>query len=503
MPDGKLGGPGELEHLDVLIIGAGISGIGAAYHLQTKCPNKRYAIIEARERLGGTWDLFRYPGIRSDSDMYTLGFSFRPWKDPKAIADGPSILSYLEETAREYGIDRNIRFGLRMEKAAWSSDEGRWTVTLRRGEGEHAQTLQLTCNFLFACTGYYRYDQGYTPKFEGREDFRGRIVHPQLWTDDIDYAGKKVVVIGSGATAMTLVPAMSDEAEKVVMLQRSPTYVMSAPEQDRIANFLRRHLPEDAAYQIARWKNVGLSMLLYQASRRFPKQVKRLFLSGVRKALGDDYDVETHFTPRYNPWDQRVCLVPDGDLFESIKHGRVEVVTDHIERFTPEGIRLRSGRELEADLIVTATGLNVRLFGGAELWVDDRQLDPTQTMAYKAMMVSDVPNMAFAVGYTNASWTLKVDLVAEYVCRLINYMDAEGYASCCPRVDPEVEEAPLLDFDAGYIMRARDQLPRGGSKYPWRVFENYALDRVMLRRSRVNDSNMEFARGKVRRPTHV
>ncbi|MCB9569002.1 MAG: NAD(P)/FAD-dependent oxidoreductase [Myxococcales bacterium] len=484
--------PEPAEHLDVLIIGAGISGIGAAVHLQRRCPNKRYAIIEARARLGGTWDLFRYPGIRSDSDMFTLGFAFRPWREAKAIADGPAILRYLEESAREFGVDRQIRYGLRMERARWSSAERRWRVELR--DQESGEVKVLSCSFLFAATGYYRYDRGFTPEFPGRERFAGTIVHPQLWPEDLDYAGKKIIVIGSGATAMTLVPALAEKAAHVTMLQRSPTYVISAPSEDKVAAALLRRLPTEVAYALARWKNIGVSSLFYRASRRFPKAISRFLIEGARRRLPAGYDVERHFTPRYKPWDQRLCLVPRGDIFKAIRRGAASVVTDTIETFTERGIRLRSGEELEADIIVTATGLELQLFGGAELWVDGRRIDVHETMAYRAMMLGGVPNLAFAVGYTNASWTLKVELVAEYVCRLLRHMDAHGYASCRPRLDPSVPEAPLLNFSAGYVAGALPQLPRGGARHPRRVFEDYALDRITLKAAPIDDGVLDFER---------
>lgn len=498
--------PGELskgegpsiEHFDVLIIGAGISGIGAAVHLQDKCPNKSYAVLEARENLGGTWDLFKYPGIRSDSDMYTLGYSFRPWTASKAIADGPSILAYLKDTARVYGVDRKIRYKTRMERASWSSQNAIWTVEV--SDAETGEVREMTCGFIYACTGYYRYDEGYTPDFEGLERFEGRVVHPQQWTEDIEYAGKKVVVIGSGATAVTLVPELAKTAESVTMLQRSPTYILSAPEEDKMANLMREHLPGEIAYAITRWKNVAVSMAMYNASRRWPGALKKLLVGGVKRALPSDFDIEKHFTPRYDPWDQRLCLVPDGDLFAVLSSGRAQVVTDRIDTFTEGGIKLRSGQELEADLVVTATGLVLQLFGGAKLFVDGIEVVPSEQMAYRAMMVGDVPNLAFAVGYTNASWTLKVDLVGEYVCRLLNHMDDKGYTTCCPRRDPDMEEAPLLDFDAGYIKRALSVLPRGGAKRPWRVFENYVLDRATLMHGPVEDGTMEFGRRAPTRP---
>jgi len=478
------------EHFDVLIVGAGLSGIGAGYHLQDKCPGKTYAILEGRETLGGTWDLFRYPGIRSDSDMYTLGFSFRPWTNPKAIADGPSILQYLRDTAEMYGIDRKIRYRHWVESARWSSTDSRWTVSVKV-DGE---SRQYTCNFLFMCAGYYDYDAGYTPELEGMDRFQGQVVHPQKWTDDIEYAGKRVVVIGSGATAMTLVPELSKKAAHVTMLQRSPTYVVSAPEQDKIANWLRTKLPVERAYALTRWKNVLLGMAFFKYTRRFPDHARKFIVGNVKKALGESYDVETHFNPTYNPWDQRLCLVPDGDLFKAIKKGDVSVVTDHIDTFTERGIRLKSGEELEADLVVTATGLQLKFLGGMKVAVDDREIEPSELMTYKGMMFSDVPNLAMSIGYTNASWTLKCDLTCEYVCRLLNHMDANGFATCTPRRDSGVEPEPLLDFSSGYVQRSIDQFPRGGNKAPWKLYQNYVLDTLSLRRAPVEDGVMEFGR---------
>ncbi|NRA98089.1 MAG: NAD(P)/FAD-dependent oxidoreductase, partial [Planctomycetes bacterium] len=436
------------EHVDVLVVGAGISGIGAGYHLQTECPGRSYAILERRDSIGGTWDLFRYPGVRSDSDMYTLGFSFRPWTEPKAIAEGPAILDYVRETAAEYGIDRKIRFGHHVKQAAWSTQKARWTVETERA----GETCLFTCNFLFMCSGYYDYDQGYTPEFEGRERFAGRIIHPQKWTSDVDYESKRVVVIGSGATAVTLVPELAKKAAHVTMLQRTPTYMLSAPLEDRFANFLQRHLPSKAAYLITRWKYVLLGLLFFKYCRRFPERAKRLLLGSVRRELGDAYDVERHFNPPYGPWMQRMCLVAGGDLFESLRNGSVSMVTDRIDCFTEKGLRLESGDELEADVVVTATGLNLQLNGGLEIKVDGRSVDPSRCMSYKGMMFSDVPNMAMSMGYTNASWTLKCDLTCGYVCRLLNHMESRGYEQCCPRVrDPELEEEPMLDFSSGYI----------------------------------------------------
>jgi monooxygenase len=480
------------EHLDVLIVGAGLSGIGAGHHLQDACPEKSYAILEAREQIGGTWDLFRYPGIRSDSDMYTLGYAFRPWQDSQAMADGESILAYIRDTAAENGIDRKIRFQHRVVSARWSTDDARWTVEAHREDT--GETVVFTAGFLFLCSGYYRYDEGYTPRFEGSEEFAGRIVHPQDWADDVDYAGKRVVVIGSGATAVTLVPALAKTAAHVTMLQRSPSYVLSLPEQDPIANGLRRVLPARLAYGIVRWKNVLLTMLTFQLSRRRPQLMKALIRKGVERQLPAGYDIDAHFKPRYNPWDQRMCLVPNGDLFAAISDGRASVATDQIERFTPAGIRLASGAELDADLIVTATGLNLLALGGLRLEVDGQELELPRTLGYKGMMLSGVPNFAFALGYTNASWTLKCDLTCAYVCRLLNHMSEHGYRYCVARNDdPSIATEPFIDFSSGYVQRSIDQFPRQGSRAPWRLYQNYALDIVALRFRPLHDGALQFA----------
>ena len=482
----------QLEHVDVLVIGAGISGICAGYHLQASCPNRSYAILEGRAALGGTWDLFRYPGIRSDSDMYTLGYSFRPWTSPKAIADGPSILRYLRETAEAYGIDRRIRYGHRVTAAAWSSREARWTVTVLRGEAR--EEVRFTCSFLLVCAGYYEYEKGYTPHFEGIERFRGRIVHPQKWTDDVVYEGKRVVVIGSGATAVTLVPELAKKASQVTMLQRSPTYIVTRPAEDAAANWLRTHLPEKIAYGISRWKNVLIGMIFYALSKRAPNFVKKLITGEIQRQLGAGYDVATHFSPRYNPWDQRVCLVPDGDLFAVIKAGRATVVTDHIDTFTERGLRLRSGAELEADLVVTATGLELKALGGVGLTVDGAKIELSKTMSYKGMMYTDVPNLASCIGYTNASWTLKCDLTCAYVCRLLNHLEKGGYRRCTPRSsDPSVTREPWIDFSSGYIQRSIDMFPKQGSRAPWRLYQNYALDTLSLAFAPLEDGAMEFS----------
>jgi cation diffusion facilitator CzcD-associated flavoprotein CzcO len=477
-----------MEHFDVLIVGAGLSGIGAAYHLQTACPGKRYAILEGRAAIGGTWDLFRYPGIRSDSDMYTLGYIFKPWVQAKAIADGPSILSYVRETAEENGIDRHIRFNHMVQRADWSSGDAQWTV-----EAEHdGETRRFTCTFLFMCSGYYDYAEGHNPDFPGRASFGGQVVHPQAWPEDLDYAGKQVVVIGSGATAVTLVPEMARKAAHVVMLQRSPTYVVSRPAEDRFANWLRRNLPGKLAYSVTRWRNVLMTMWIYQYSRKQPAKMKNAILKMIRDQLGPDYDVDTHFTPTYNPWDQRLCLVPDADLFDSIKAGTSSVVTDTIETFTPSGIKLRSGRELPADIVVTATGLKVKFIGGLEVSVDGARVDFPSRFTYKGMMFSGVPNFASAFGYTNASWTLKADLTSAYVCRLINTMDKRGMAYCAPELTGDVEAAPFLNLTSGYVTRSAHLMPRQGSKTPWKVHQNYALDMMDLRFGKVDDGVMRF-----------
>ncbi|OAN62779.1 flavin-containing monooxygenase [Sphingomonas sp. TDK1] len=471
------------EHFDVLVVGAGLSGIGAGYHLQTHCPGRTYAILEGRERMGGTWDLFRYPGIRSDSDMYTLGFSFRPWTDAKAIADGDAILRYLEDTARAFGIDRRIRYRHKVVAAAWSSEEALWTVSVETD----GRTRQFSCSFLFLCSGYYKYDQAYLPAFAGRETFHGRIVHPQFWTPDIDYADKRVVVIGSGATAVTLVPELARRAAHVTMLQRSPTYIVARPSQDGIANWLRRYLPGKTAYALTRWKNVLLSQYFYALARKHPAKAKERLVDMVRCELGHDYDVATHFTPSYNPWDQRLCLVPDADLFAAIRDGRAAVVTDRIDRFTPEGLKLQSGRELPADLVVTATGLQVQLMGGIPVTVDGEVVDWAERLTYKGMMFSGVPNLAIAFGYTNASWTLKADLTARYVSRLLGAMAKRGMRQVTPQPAAPVEAQPFLDFTSGYVQRARGLLPRQGHRKPWRVHQSYTRDLMALKFGRIDD----------------
>jgi monooxygenase len=481
-----------IEHFDVLIVGAGLSGIGAGYHLQANCPNKRYAILEGRETSGGTWDLFRYPGVRSDSDMYTLGYSFRPWKEAKAIADGPNILNYVRQTASDYGIEQKIRYSHRVKAASWSSATARWSI-----EAEHLQeTRQFTCSFLLMCAGYYKYSEGYTPEFPGLANFKGQIVHPQKWDTTVDYTNKRVVVIGSGATAVTLVPELAKKASHVTMLQRSPTYVVSRPAVDPIADKLRRWLPAKLAYGLVRWKNVLYGMYIFKMCRKYPAKVKDVLLGQVRTEMGPSYDVEKHFTPRYNPWEQRMCLVPDSDLFKTLKSEAASVVTDQIATFTETGIKLVSGQELEADLIVTATGLNLEMLGGLAVSVDGRRVDFSKSMTYKGMMYSGVPNMASVFGYTNASWTLKADLTSQYVCRLIKHMDSTGSKFCTPHLrSGEVTAMPWVDFSSGYFQRAKDILPKQGSTHPWKLYQNYALDILALRFGSVKDSAMEFSKG--------
>jgi cation diffusion facilitator CzcD-associated flavoprotein CzcO len=479
-----------MEHVNVLIVGAGLSGIGAACQLKQKCPEKSFMILEGRDAIGGTWDLFRYPGVRSDSDMYTLGYSFRPWREAKAVADGPAILRYIRETAADYGIDQKIRYGHRVRRASWSSADARWSVEAETGPDEHI--VRFTCNFLFLCTGYYDYESGYKPEWPGIGRFGGRIVHPQEWPEELDYAGKRVVVIGSGATAVTLVPALAEQASHVTMLQRSPSYVVMIPADDVIANWLRRLLPARTAHTLARWKNVLYGMFFYRLSRSRPEIMKRLIAKEVRKYLGDAYDL-SHFTPSYNPWDQRLCMAPDADIFHVIRDGRASVVTDEIETFTETGLLLRSGERLYADIIVTATGLVLKLMSGLQLFVDGAAVDLSKTMTYKGMMYSDVPNVASAFGYTNASWTLKCDLTSEYVCRLLKYMDRRGYVQCTPRVnDPAIMDEPIVDFTSSYVLRALPTLPRQGSRTPWRLYQNYVKDLSMLRYGRVDDGAMEF-----------
>lgn len=480
------------EHLDVLIVGAGISGVSAAWHLQDRSPSKTYAILERRENMGGTWDLFKYPGIRSDSDMFTLGFRFKPWTSAKSIADGPSILAYIKEAAAENGIDDKIRYEHRVIAADWSDADNRWTVTADTGVEEKT----ITCSFLFATTGYYDYDEGYSPTFPGSEDFAGTIVHPQHWPEDLDYAGKKIVVIGSGATAITLIPALIDSgAGHVTMLQRSPSYVGSLPDVDPIAVAANKYLPENVAHVVNRWKAIIFSTAQYQLARKFPTYMRKTLMTMAQRRLPEGYDVEKHFGPSYNPWDQRLCTAPNGDLFKTIRKGNADVVTDTIDTFVPEGIKLNSGEVLDADIIVTATGLNMQLLGGLTPTLNGQPIDLTSLMTYKGLMFSGIPNFAITFGYTNASWTLKADLVSEFVCRVLNYMDENGF----DRVVPEhpgaaVGELPFMDFAPGYFLRAIDQLPKSGSKAPWRLKQNYFLDLRLIRQGKVDDEALHFTK---------
>ncbi|MFC4821697.1 flavin-containing monooxygenase [Dokdonella ginsengisoli] len=482
------------EHLDVLVIGAGLSGIGAGYYLQSRLPGKSYAILESRAELGGTWSLFRYPGIRSDSDMYTFGYSFRPWTADKSISDGGLILDYLRETAAEFGIDRHIRYRQRVIAAAWSSSEAKWRVDVETGENRERR--QYTCGFLYVCSGYYDYAGGHAPEFPGRENFRGVVVHPQDWPGSIDYAGQRVVVIGSGATAVTLVPALAASAAHVTMLQRSPTYVTSLPARDKAATWLRRHLPAATAHRLARAKNIALTMFFFAFARGAPETFKRLIRHAQKKFLPADYAFDTHFRPSYEPWDQRLCLVPDGDLFKAIRAGRASIVTDRIDAFVEDGIRLQSGQVLPADLVVTATGLKLQAFGGARISVDGRPLELGRSHTYKGVMLRDVPNLAFCVGYTNASWTLRADLVSQFVCRLLAHMDRHGHAQVVPRTEAASLEPslPLLNFTSGYVLRSLAQFPQQGARAPWRLRQNYLLDLFGLKFGPVAHSALRFSR---------
>ena len=479
------------EHLDVVIVGAGISGIGAACHLQKKSAGRSYAILEGRADLGGTWDLFRYPGIRSDSDMYTLGYAFKPWTATKSIADGTDILNYLRETAGEHHIDQHIRYRHQVTSAAWSSTDKRWLVEIERGDGE---ALQISCNFLFMCSGYYNYKAGYTPDFTAMDQFSGTVLHPQHWDPAVEYADKNVVVIGSGATAVTLVPELAKTARSVTMLQRSPSYIVAAPAVDAFAAQLRKVFAEPIVYRLSRWKNVLMGMALYAYMKKNPARSRAILLKRVAAQLGPDFDIEHHFSPTYNPWDQRLCLVPDGDLFSAIAAGKATVVTDHIERFTPSGLSLKSGQQLSADIIVTATGLDMQLAGNIPLTVDGEAVIFADKTTYKGLAVNDVPNMAFAMGYTNASWTLKVDLTCDYVCRLLNHMALHDYRQCVPRFTGSAEDREdMLDFSSGYVQRALPFLPKQGKKRPWKLYQNVILDKLTMGYGTVADDSMEFS----------
>ena len=481
------------ETVDVLIVGAGLSGIAAAYYLRKLCPDTTWTIVEGRDNIGGTWDFFRFPGIRSDSDMYTLGYRFRPWPGDNAIADGPSILQYIKDTAHEFGINKEIRFRHRVRRISWSSQDAIWTVDIERRGGE--ETIQLRCNFLFMCTGYYRYDKGYTPQWHGIEDFGGTIIHPQNWSDDLDYADKRVIVIGSGATAVTIVPALAQRAAHVTMLQRSPSYIFSLPTQDPQVNWMRAQFPDGLASWLARWKMILRGIYYYRLARKQPEETRDLIMQGIREVLGTENDAERHFDPVYNPWDQRVCVAADADLFTAIKDGRVSMATAQIERFTEEGVQLDSGEVLPADIVVTATGMVMRIMDGVEIIIDGQAIDIGSTLSYKGIMYSNIPNLASAFGYINASWTLKCELICEYVCRLLKYMDRRGYQQCAPRLaDDSAVTEPMINFTSSYVQRAMGTLPRQGSKRPWKVYQNYLQDLLMMRFGALDDGVMEFKR---------
>lgn len=469
------------QHYDAIIIGAGISGLSAAYHLQKHNPNKRYRILEQRDALGGTWDLFNYPGIRSDSDMYTFGFAFRPWDDDSAIAEKSKIISYLQATAGEYGIDQHIQYSTKVIKAQWSSNDSSWVLETQSGE-------QFSCNFIYMCAGYYSYEQGHAPMFDGIDNFKGRVIHPQFWPDEVDYANKKVVVIGSGATAVTLVPSLAKTAEHVTMLQRSPTYMGAKPAIDPIANTLGKWFGRWAA----RWWFILSTMFIYWFCKAFPARAKAKIINDIKEILGDKFNAK-HFTPNYNPWDQRVCLCPDGDFFEAIKADKASIETDHIDGFTDSGVTLTSGKHLDADIIVTATGLKMQFFGGIEFVIDNEPLVANQQYAYKGMMLSGVPNTFLAVGYTNASWTLKVDLTHRYASRMISYMDRKGFKQARATVQPGMQDIPLMDLSSGYIQRSLDMLPKQAKNKPWRLNQNFILDNIALRFTSVDDKEMVFS----------
>ena len=482
------------EHRDVIIVGAGLTGIGAAYHLNDKCPDRSYLLLESRQAIGGTWDLFRYPGIRSDSDMHTLGYSFKPWESKKAIADGPAILSYVRETAAENNIEQHIRFGHRLISASWCSKQSLWTLEIRQSESE--TPVQMTCNFLYMCSGYYNYDQPHDPQFPEVDSYKGTLVHPQFWPRDLNYKDKQVVIIGSGATAMTMVPAMTDKARQVTMLQRSPTYVLTRPSEDWFANGLRKILPASWAYGITRARNTLFQEVLFKLAQSFPRAAKRFFIDGVRRQLDKDFNIDKHFTPKYFPWDQRLCLVPDSDLYEAINSGRANVVTEHIKRFTENGIELENGDHLDADIVVSATGLKLLVMGGATFSVDGEVVDFSNQTTYKGLMVSDVPNMVSVFGYINASWTLRADLTAEWVCRALNHMSSTQTTKMVPVVPDALKDMPtkdwIADFPAGYMQRSMHLQPRQGDQPPWVNSQNFRKERALFGKPIESDGALHF-----------
>lgn len=478
------------NYVDAIIIGAGISGISAAYYLQTMCPDKSFTILEGRDKIGGTWDLFKYPGIRSDSDMYTLGFAFRPWIDKKAIADGPSIMNYLNEAVDDYGLEEKIHFGKKVVGAAWSSEDSTWSLDVNDKNGSDQK---YQCRFIFVCTGYYNYDNGYTPDFPGKDSFEGEFIHPQFWPEDLDYTDKKMVVIGSGATAVTLIPELAAKGKHVTMLQRSPTFITPGPSEDKLANWMNDTLPQKLAYRITRWKKIRVGQFFYKMARKYPNFMKGLLIKGAQKEMGDDFD-PAHFTPKYNPWDQRICLAPDSDFFLSVKSEKADIVTDTIETITKDGIQLSSGEHLDADIIVSATGLELKFLGGMSVTVDGKPINFAETVAYKGMMFSEIPNLTLAFGYTNASWTLKCDLSNAYFCRLIQYMDENGFTKCVPEQnDPELELESFVDFNSSYILRYIQTYPKQGNKEPWKLKQDYYQDLKKLKKDRVDDNIMKFS----------
>ena len=481
------------NHFDVIIMGAGLSGIGAACHLQKKCRNKSFAIIEARAAMGGTWDLFRYPGIRSDSDMYTLGYNFKPWTNPKSIADGPSILNYIKETAKEFDIADHIHFNTKITSLSWSTEKKLWTIKCTQTKTK--KTIEYTCTFLQCCLGYYNYDHGYTPDFKGVEKFKGKIVHPQFWPEDLNYTNKEVVIVGSGATAVTLLPAMSEKTKHITMLQRSPTYIVSVPNKSLFPKVMNDNLPPKLMYEINRTAHVGITILQYNLSRNKPEMMKNFFIKNAKKQLPKDYDINTHFTPKYNPWDERLCAVPNGDLFKAIKNNKASIVTDQIDSFVEDGILLKSGKTLNADIIITATGLELQMIGGISMEIDGKKVNPSDVIVYKGMMLKDIPNFVFVIGYTNASWTLKADLVSTYFCRLINETEKKGKKIFVPKSDKPIDIEPLMDFKSGYVQRAlaSGKLPRQGTKTPWKLKQNFIYDAINLNFGSINDGFMKFS----------